>query len=58
MSRIALVVHAVVPGDPRVRRQTDALIGAGHEVDVFSLRGPREASDRVSVEPGLRIIRP
>ena len=28
--RVVIVVHAVVPGDPRVRRQTDALIEAGY----------------------------
>jgi glycosyltransferase involved in cell wall biosynthesis len=42
-----MVVHAVYPGDPRVRRQSDALIAAGHEVDVIALRGPGElAEDR------------
>ena len=57
MSRIALVVHAIVPGDPRIRRQTDALVEAGHEVDVFSLRGPGEASEPISTESGARVIR-
>ena len=32
-----------IPGDPRVRRQCDALIEAGHEVDVICLRRPGEA---------------
>ena len=41
--RIAIVVHAVVPGDPRIRRQSDALIEAGYEVDVICLRGKDEA---------------
>jgi glycosyltransferase involved in cell wall biosynthesis len=36
--RVAIVVHAVVPGDPRVRRQTDALADAGYEVDIVCLR--------------------
>lgn len=40
--RVAIVVHAVVPGDPRVRRQTDALLDAGYEVDIISLRQPGE----------------
>ncbi|HET7520634.1 MAG TPA: glycosyltransferase [Candidatus Limnocylindria bacterium] len=55
MSRIAIVVHAVYPGDTRVRRQADALIDAGHEVDVLSLRRPGEPprSDR----PGERTLR-
>jgi glycosyltransferase involved in cell wall biosynthesis len=40
VSRIAIVVHAIVPHDPRVRRQSDALLAAGHEVDIFALRAP------------------
>lgn len=43
--RVAIVVHAVVPGDPRVRRQTDALVEAGHEVDVICLRGAGETPE-------------
>jgi glycosyltransferase involved in cell wall biosynthesis len=55
MSRIALVAHAVYPGDPRLRRQTDALVAAGHEVDLFCLRAPGEmASERVR---GVRVFR-
>jgi glycosyltransferase involved in cell wall biosynthesis len=42
VSRVAIVVHAVYPGDPRVRRQSDALVDAGHEVDLFCLREPNE----------------
>ena len=53
--RVAIVVHAVVPGDPRVRRQGDALIEAGHEVDVIALRQPGEASREI--EGAMRIIR-
>jgi glycosyltransferase involved in cell wall biosynthesis len=52
---IAIVVHAVVPGDPRVRRQTDALREAGHEVDIFALRGPGEAPEEN--RDGVRILR-
>jgi len=53
--RIAIVVHAIYPGDPRVRRQSDALLEAGHEVDVFALRGPDEAAEeRIG---GVRIVR-
>jgi glycosyltransferase involved in cell wall biosynthesis len=55
LSRIAVVVHAVYPGDTRVRRQADALIGAGHEVDVFCLRRPGEPAR--SERPGERTIR-
>jgi glycosyltransferase involved in cell wall biosynthesis len=53
--RVAIVVHAVFPGDPRVRRQSDALVDAGHEVDVFCLRQPgEEAEER---DGPLRIVR-
>lgn len=50
-----MVVHAVYPGDPRVRRQSDALLEAGHEVDLFCLRGPGEAREEAS--GGMRIVR-
>ncbi len=54
-ARIAIVVHATVPADPRIRRQTDALLEAGHEVDVFALRDPGQpAEERTGA---LRIIR-
>jgi glycosyltransferase involved in cell wall biosynthesis len=53
--RVALVVHAAVPGDARVRRQSDALVEAGYEVDVICLRRPSQASEeRVGA---LRTIR-
>jgi glycosyltransferase involved in cell wall biosynthesis len=55
VSRVALVVHAAYPGDPRIRRQTDALAAAGHEVDLFCLRAPGEAREE-TVGP-LRIVR-
>ena len=45
MSRLAMVAHAVFPGDPRLRRQTDALVAAGHQVDLFCLRAPGEAAE-------------
>jgi len=38
--RIAIVTHSVFEEDPRIRRETEALVGAGWEVDVFALRGP------------------
>ena len=44
-ARVAIVVHAIYPGDPRVRRQSDALTDAGHEVDVFALRQPGEPAE-------------
>lgn len=53
--RVAIVVHAVVPGDPRVRRQSDALLDAGYEVDIFSLR--REGEAARESDGRLRIVR-
>jgi len=53
--RVAMVVHAVFPGDPRVRRQSDALIEAGHEVDIICLRQPGEEAEE-AVGP-RRIVR-
>ena len=43
--RVAIAVHAVYPGDPRVRRQSDALIEAGYEVDILCLRQPGEPAE-------------
>ena len=53
--RVAIVVHAIIPGDPRVRRQGDALIGAGYEVDIICLRQAGEAAE--DREGPLRIVR-
>ena len=53
--RIAMVVHAVVPGDPRIRRQSDALLEAGHEVTIICLRQPGEPAEED--DGGRRIIR-
>jgi glycosyltransferase involved in cell wall biosynthesis len=53
--RVAILVHALVPGDTRIRRQSDALVDAGYEVDVFALRGRGEAPE--SREGALRIVR-
>ncbi|HEX5040654.1 MAG TPA: glycosyltransferase family 4 protein [Candidatus Limnocylindria bacterium] len=53
--RVAIVVHAIYPGDPRVRRQADALLEADHEVDIICLRQPGEASSEVL--DGQRIAR-
>ena len=52
---MAIVVHAIYPGDPRVRRQSDALTDAGYEVDVFALRQPGEAADET--DGAQRIVR-
>lgn len=52
---IAIVVHASVPADPRIRRQADALVGAGYEVDVFALRDPGQSPEEQS--GALRVLR-
>lgn len=36
--RIAIVTHSYFEEDPRIRREAEALIGAGWRVDVFALR--------------------
>jgi glycosyltransferase involved in cell wall biosynthesis len=46
--RVAIVVHAIYPGDPRVRRQSDALAHAGYEIDVIALRQPGEPTDETN----------
>lgn len=53
--RIAIVVHATFPGDPRVRRQSDALVDGGYEVDIICLRQPGEAAE--DTDGPLRIVR-
>ena len=53
--RVAIVVHAVFPGDPRVRRQSDALLDAGHEVDIICLRQRGEPEEEI--DGGQRIVR-
>ena len=35
-----MIVHAYYDEDPRVRREAETLVEAGHEVDVFALRRP------------------
>lgn len=53
--RIAIVVHAAVPADPRIRRESDALLAAGYEVDIFALRDRGEAAEEQI--GALRVIR-
>jgi glycosyltransferase involved in cell wall biosynthesis len=52
---IAIVVHASVPADPRIRRQADALLAAGHEVDIFALRDPGQLPEEQY--GALRVLR-
>ncbi len=54
-ARVAIVVHATFPADPRIRRQADALLEAGYEVDVFALRDPGQSSEER--DGALRTIR-
>ncbi len=43
MSRIGMIVFSNYPQDVRVRREAEALIEAGHNVDVVCLRGPDQS---------------
>ena len=53
--RVAIVVHASVPADPRIRRQSDALLASGYEVDIFALRDPGQPAE--AAVGGLRMLR-
>src|SRR5215210_5942920 len=44
MARICVVRQYYFPLDPRVRREVDALVLAGHQVDVICMRRPGEPS--------------
>ncbi len=55
MSRVCIVRQFYYPADPRVRREAEALVAAGHDVDVICLRKPGEAArDAVN---GVRVYR-
>ncbi len=43
MPPVAMVVHSYYEEDPRVRREAEALVAAGHPVTVFALRNPGTA---------------
>jgi glycosyltransferase involved in cell wall biosynthesis len=49
-----MIVHANYEEDPRVRREAEALVQAGCEVDVFGLRRPGEAPSAVIEGVSLR----
>jgi glycosyltransferase involved in cell wall biosynthesis len=51
--RIAIVTHSVFEEDPRIQREAEALVAAGWQVDVFSLRLPGEP---VAARPGVRTV--
>ncbi|HEX7491107.1 MAG TPA: glycosyltransferase family 4 protein [Candidatus Limnocylindrales bacterium] len=52
--RVAMIVHANYEEDSRVRREAEALVRAGWEVDVFGLRRPGEAPSAVIEGVNLR----
>lgn len=54
-TRIAIVAHASLPDDPRLRRQAEALRDAGYEVDLIGLRDPGQAE--TETWNGLRFVR-
>lgn len=47
MSRVCVVRQFHYPADPRVRREAEALVADGHEVDVICLRQPGESAREV-----------
>lgn len=54
-TRVAIVAHASVPDDPRIRRHAEALRDAGHEVDLIGLRDPGQPD--AEEWNGVRIVR-
>ncbi len=52
---VAMVVHAYYEEDPRVRREAEAVVASGRDVDVFALR--REGFDREGMLEGVRVHR-
>ena len=50
-----MVVHSYYDEDPRVRREAEALVAAGHEVDVFALR--RATDDETGILDGVVVRR-
>jgi glycosyltransferase involved in cell wall biosynthesis len=46
--RVAILVHAVVPGDPRVAREVDVLLAAGYAVDILCLRDPGQPAEEIA----------
>ena len=51
---VCMIVHAYYEEDPRVRREAEALVAAGWEVDVFGLRRPGETASAVGEGVNLR----
>jgi len=55
LKRICHIVQSYYPRDPRIRRQAEALVEAGHWVVVYCLRGPKEPK-RETVN-GVHVVR-
>jgi len=52
---VAMIVHAYYEEDPRVRREAEAVVASGRDVDVFALR--REGYEREGWLDGVRVRR-
>ena len=52
---VAMLVHAYYEEDPRVRREAEAVLASGREVDVFALR--REGLPDTGTVAGVRVHR-
>ncbi len=52
---VAMVVHAYYEEDPRVRREAEAVVASGRDVDVFALR--RDDAEREGWLDGVRVHR-
>ncbi|MGV8083348.1 MAG: glycosyltransferase family 4 protein [Coriobacteriia bacterium] len=48
--RVAMLLHGQYPWDERVKREAQALVAAGHEVDVFCLKQTAEEASRETVD--------
>src|SRR3954451_22346479 len=55
MARVLIIRQAHVPLDPRVARELNALLGAGHEVDVLCTR--RRGERVIERGPRVRFLR-
>lgn len=51
---VCMIVHAYYEEDSRVRREAEALVAAGWEVDVYGLRRPGESDSAVVAGVNLR----
>lgn len=54
--RVAMLVHGMYPWDERVKREAQALVDAGHSVDVVCLKQHAEEPSKESVD-GVRVYR-